>query len=321
MQQQTNTSVLAVEGLVKHYDPPKGVMAVDGVSFSIPPGEVFSLLGPNGAGKTTIISMICGLLSPTAGDAVIGGHSIRRQPALAKSLMGVVPQEVAVYGDLSAQENLSFFGRMYGLRGEKLAERVREVLQTTGLADRARERVAKFSGGMKRRLNIGLALLHQPRLLILDEPTVGIDPQSRRHILDEVIALNRAGTSVLYTTHYMEEAQELSHTIAIMDHGRIIARGSHAELVQQVGEVDHLELVTSQSPEQALEIWKDVEGVTKAFVQDGKTVLWAKAGDALLPRLFERAAAVGLRVLSVQVQEPNLESVFLHLTGRALRDT
>ncbi|MEI6310595.1 MAG: AAA family ATPase, partial [bacterium] len=183
------------------------------------------------------------------------------------------------------------------------------------------ERVAKFSSGMKRRLNIGLALLHKPRLLILDEPTVGIDPQSRRHILDEVIALNRAGISVLYTTHYMEEAQELSHTIAIMDHGRIIARGSHAELVQQVGEVDHLELVTSQSPEQALEVWKDVEGVAKSFVQEGKVVLWAKAGDALLPRLFERAASAGLRVLSVQVQEPNLESVFLHLTGRALRDT
>jgi len=321
MLEETNGPVLEVNGLVKHYDPPKGVLAVDGVSFSIAPGEVFSLLGPNGAGKTTTISMICGLLSPTSGDASISQHSIRRQPALAKALMGVAPQEVAVYSDLSAQENLSFFGRMYGLRGEKLAERVREVLQTIGLADRSRERVAKFSSGMKRRLNIGLALLHKPRLLILDEPTVGIDPQSRRHILDEVIALNRAGISVLYTTHYMEEAQELSHTIAIMDHGRIIACGSHAELVQQVGEVDHLELVTSQAPEQALEVWKDMEGVTKSFVQEGKVVLWARAGDALLPRLFERAASAGLRVLSVQVQEPNLESVFLHLTGRALRDT
>lgn len=321
MRQETNAPVLEVDGLIKHYDPPKGVLAVDGVSFSIAPGEVFSLLGPNGAGKTTTISMICGLLSPTAGDAVIGGHSIRRQPAQAKGLMGVVPQEVAVYGDLSARENLSFFGHMYGLRGNQLAGRVCDVLEAIGLADRARERVTKYSSGMKRRLNVGLALLHQPRLLILDEPTVGIDPQSRRHILDEVIALNRTGTSVLYTTHYMEEAQELSHTIAIMDHGQIIARGSHAELVQEVGEVDHIELVTSQPPEQALAAWKDLEGVTKSFVQDGKTVLWATAGDALLPRLFERAAAVGLRVLSVQVQEPNLESVFLHLTGRALRDT
>ena len=182
------------------------VYAVKGVSFDIQPGEIFSLIGPNGAGKSTTISMISGLLRPTQGEVSILGNSVAQHPMKAKAALGVVPQEIALYEDLSARENLAFWGKMYGLRGTALKKRIDEILATTGLADRQKGRVAKFSGGMKRRLNIGIALLHRPEVIIMDEPTVGIDPQSRRKILDSVMDLNRQGMTVLYTTHYMEEA-------------------------------------------------------------------------------------------------------------------
>jgi len=294
--------------------------AVQGMSFAAATGEVLSLLGPNGAGKSTTISMLSGLLAPTSGDASIMGHSVRSEPQAAKASLGVVPQDIALYLDLSARENLEFWGKMYGLRGTALRQRVDEVLEIIGLTERQRDRVAKFSGGMKRRVNIAVALLHKPAVVIMDEPTVGIDPQSRRHILDNVKHLNRDGMTVLYTTHYMEEAAELSNHIAIMDAGKIIACGTHAELMRLVGEQTRLELKLSAPGETVLGAWRQVDGVSRAFAQNGTVTVLAQDSNVVLPRLFDSAARLGTRITAVGIQEPSLESVFLQLTGKALRD-
>jgi ABC-2 type transport system ATP-binding protein len=296
------------------------VKAVDGASFQVRQGEIFSLLGPNGAGKTTMLSMLSCLLHPAGGDALIMGHSILKDPMGVKSVLGVVPQDIALYEDLSARENLDFWGKMYGLRGAALRARVTEVLEVIGLADRAGDYVKKYSGGMKRRVNIGVALLHKPQVIYMDEPTVGIDPQSRRSILDNVIALKNNGMTVLYTTHYMEEAQELSAHIAIMDHGKVIASGTNEELVQIVGAMDRITVSINAESAKVMESWKQVAGVKKVTAEDGTLTILADDSNRVLPRLFETAAAGGVRITSVNVQEPNLESVFLHLTGRALRD-
>ena len=296
------------------------IQAVRGISFDVGRGAIFSLLGPNGAGKSTTISMLSCLLRPTAGDATVMGHSILQDPAGVKAAIGVAPQEVAIYEDLTARENLEFWGKMYGLRGHALRQRVDEVLELVGLTDRQRGRVGKFSGGMKRRINIAVALLHRPAVLILDEPTVGIDPQSRRHILDGVLAYNREGTTVLYTTHYMEEAQELSDHIAIMDHGQIIALGTHQELVQIVGEQDRIDFAWDAAPEALLARWRAIDGVRQVSATDGAVSVLADDSNVVLPRLFEAAAVAGVHISSVSIQEPNLETVFLHLTGRALRE-
>jgi ABC-2 type transport system ATP-binding protein len=296
------------------------VYAVQGISFDVVAGEIFSLLGPNGAGKSTAISMLACLLEPTQGDALVMGHSIRREPMVVKEAIGVVPQEVALYEDLSARENLSFWGKMYGLRGAPLRQRIDEVLEVVGLTDRQKGRVGKYSGGMKRRLNIGIALLHKPQVVIMDEPTVGIDPQSRRNILDNVKELNQQGMTVLYTTHYMEEAQELSDHIAIMDQGQVIACGTHDELVKIVGELDRIDLTINAESQKVMAQWQKTEGVHQTTAQDGTLTLLVDDSNFVLPHLFESAAQAGVRITSVEIQEPNLETVFLHLTGRALRD-
>ncbi len=298
----------------------KDVKAVKGIDFTIRKGEIFSLLGPNGAGKTTTISMLATLLTPDSGDATVMGHSITKDRKGVKDAIGVVPQEIALYEDLTARENMAFWGRMYGLRGGALRTRMNEVFKVIGLEERQRGIVSKYSGGMKRRVNIGVALLHKPQLIIMDEPTVGIDPQSRRHILDSVKALNREGCTVLYTTHYMEEAQELSDHIAIMDHGRIIASGTHSELVKIVGEQDRIELtLTGETKGLGQQLGK-VKGVSKVSEEDGKMTLLVDNSEVVLPRLFEVTAKSSARIVSVEVKEPNLETVFLHLTGKALRD-
>jgi len=294
--------------------------AVQGVSFEVRPGEIFSLLGPNGAGKTTIISMLCCLLRPNEGDARVMGHSIRSDPLDVKSVLGVVPQDIALYEDLTARENLTFWGKMYGLRGAALKARVNEMLDIIGLRDRANERVGKYSGGMKRRVNIGVALLHKPKVIYLDEPTVGIDPQSRRNILDSVVALKNEGMTVLYTSHYMEEAQELSDHIAIMDHGKLIACGTHEELVKLVGQQTRIDLTLNVEASRVLGAWQTVEGVARVSAEEGTISVLVEDSNRVLPRLFEAATRLSARITSVDIREPNLEAVFLHLTGRALRD-
>lgn len=294
--------------------------AVQGATFVAATGEVLSLLGPNGAGKSTTISMLSGLLTPTSGDACIMGHSVIREPEHAKQSLGVVPQDIALYPDLSARENLVFWGKMYGLRGVALKTRVDEVLEIIGLTDRQKDHVGMFSGGMKRRVNIGAALLHKPEVIIMDEPTVGIDPQSRRHILDNVKELNQQGMTVLYTTHYMEEAAELSHHIAIMDKGKVIAQGTHAELIKMVGEQTRIDITINVEAEKILEAWRATQGVVRIDSTDGKVTALVDDSNRVLPRLFDAASKANVRITSVDIQEPNLETVFLHLTGRALRD-
>lgn len=312
-----NTSAIEVTNLHKSFGETK---AVQGVDFSVQQGEIYSLLGPNGAGKTTTISMLSCLLRPDEGDARIMGHSIREDPMGVKSVLGFVPQEIALYEDLTARENLTFWGKMYGLRGGNLKTRVDEVLDVIGLQDRAKERVGKYSGGMKRRVNIGVALLHKPQVIYMDEPTVGIDPQSRRNILDSVVDLKRQGMTVLYTTHYMEEAQELSDHIGIVDHGKMIANGTHEDLVKLVGEQTRIDLTLDMDASNVLDEWRALEGVSQVSAENGLVTVLAGDSNEVLPRLFDVTNRLSARITSVDIQEPNLETVFLHLTGRALRD-
>ncbi len=312
-------SILEVNHLVKKYE---AFTAVKGISFEIHDGEIFSLLGPNGAGKTTTISVLSTLYDATEGDALVCGHSVRKEPAEVRKCIGVVPQDLAVYDDLTGRENLAFWGTMYNLSGKALNMRIDEVLEQINLKDKAKQRVKTYSGGMKRRLNIGVGLLHKPRLLFMDEPTVGIDPQSRRSILDSVKDLNAQGMTVLYTTHYMEEAQELSQRVGIMDHGELIAIGTQAELTRQVGENETLRLhLGEQENGTALtEALRKVTGVIKVDVSDHTITIITVDAEEILAPVISEANLIGIKIRSVDIEEPNLEAVFLSLTGRALRD-
>ncbi len=311
--------ILEVKNLVKKYGD---LTAVDDISFSIEEGEIFSLLGPNGAGKTTTISVLSCLLKPTSGDAIIGGHSVTRESMDVRKIIGVVPQDIALYNMLSARENLMFWGRMYDLGGAELKQRVDAVLEQIGLSDKANVKIETYSGGMKRRVNIGVGLLHKPRIIYMDEPTVGIDPQSRRNILDAVKELNRQGMTVLYTTHYMEEAQELSDRVGIIDQGKLIALGTLKELTQRVGEHETLRLHLGEdaNAQKLSDALCSLPGVMKCSTTDHEVVLIVPEAEEALAPVITRANEVGVKVQSVDIQEPNLEAVFLHLTGRALRD-
>lgn len=313
------SAILQANNLVRKFG---NLTAVDDVSFNIQEGEIFSLLGPNGAGKTTTISMLSTLLAPTSGDAYIYGFSIKNDNMQVRKNIGIIPQEIALYDDLTAMENLHYWGKLYDLKGRELEQRVKEVLEQIGLSDRAKDRVKTYSGGMKRRVNIAAGLLHKPKLLFMDEPTVGIDPQSRRMILDTVKELNTQGMSILYTTHYMEEAQELSNRVGIIDHGKLIAVGTQQELTEQVGENDSIHILTDAMdnlPSIAAKL-EGFDGITRVIVEDGGLKLITSDAESNLAPIKNRTSHAGAHIKSIEVIEPNLETVFLHLTGRALRD-
>jgi len=294
--------------------------AVDGVSFTARPGEIFGLLGPNGAGKTTTIGCISGLLTPTAGHIRVMGHDVVHDGPAAREAMGVAPQEIALYEDLSAVGNLSFWGGAQRMRNPLLKERIQKVLEITGLQDRAREPVKRFSGGMKRRLNLACAIVHSPKVLLLDEPTVGVDPQSRVRLLELVRSEAGAGTCILYTTHYMEEAETLCDRLAIMDHGKIIASGTLAELRSMLAERDLLRLSGVFAPSAARSAAERVEGIEVLQADDGLIVLSVAEASRKLPAIFAALAAAGADVRGTTLTQPSLESLFIRLTGKELRE-
>ncbi len=312
-------AILTTKALRKQFG---NLEAVKDVSFSVLRGEIFSLLGPNGAGKTTTISMLSCLLTPTSGTAEIGGYDIIQESQRVRTLIGIVPQEIALYDELTARQNLRFWGEMYNLSGKALKARVEEVLEQVNLRDRANERVGTFSGGMKRRINIAAGLLHKPLLLFMDEPTVGIDPQSRRRILDMVKELRSQGMTVLYTTHYMEEAEELSDRVGIIDHGTLIAVGTQAELTKMVGQQETLRLHLGEGfiGEEVAHLFSGLPGVLAVTPLNSELTLSVRQAEEALPGAMIQASQAGVPVRTIDIEEPNLEAVFLHLTGRALRD-
>lgn len=310
-------SMLMVQQLRKSFGDRE---VVRGVSFSVEKGESFGLLGPNGAGKSTTISMICGLLSSDAGDVHVGGVSVKEDPLEAKRKIGVVPQDIALYPTMSARENLVFWGRMYGLTGAEAKRRAEDVLEIVGLTDRGKDAVGHFSGGMKRRINIGASLMHRPELLIMDEPTVGIDPQSRNHILETVKQLNEEGMTVIYTSHYMEEVEYLCNRLAIIDHGQVIASGTKNELCNRLTDGASIHLTVEGLQQAHLQNVEALPGVQKAVASDNEVTVFAKEARLLLGDVVSTMIAAGAQIVAVDVQEPNLETVFLQLTGRKLRD-
>jgi len=309
--------MIEVEQLRKLYGD---LVAVDGVSFTARAGEIFGLLGPNGAGKTTTIGCISGLLKPTGGRLRVMGHDVVREGKAARRTLGVVPQEIALYEDLSAAENLAYWGGAQGLRGAALRERMQETLELAGLADRAKEPVKQFSGGMKRRLNFACGVLHRPKVLLLDEPTVGVDPQTRVRLLELIRAEARAGTCVLYTTHYMEEAEDLCDRLAIIDHGHIIAQGTLAELRALLRERDLLRLSGSFRPEAAREALRAADGIEIVQADEAMLVLSVTEASRRLPQIFAALAQAGAEVRGTTLTQPSLESLFIKLTGKEPRE-
>ena len=310
----SDAPAIRIEGLGRRFGE---IEAVRGISLEVREGETFGLLGPNGAGKTTTLSMLATLLDPSSGDALIFGRRLTGDPAGVERSVGIAPQEIGLYPDLSGEENLAFFGRIHAVRGERLRSRSRQLLDLVGLAPRKDHRVRTYSGGMKRRLNLACALIHEPRLLLLDEPTVGVDPQSRAKILEAIRAIARDGTTVLYTTHYMEEAEKLCDRIAIMDEGRVIAVGTLGELLKIIGAGDVIEFRAAEAIDpsrlSAIPEVREVEsaqGLTRILVSDA-----ARAVGPIAALLAERGAVTGLEIHRV-----NLERVFMQLTGHALRD-
>ena len=323
--------MIEVEQLRKSYGE---LTAVDGLSFTAAPGEIFGLLGPNGAGKTTTISCISGLIAPSAGRVRVDGHDVIRDGPAARRILGVVPQEVSLYEELTAIENLEYWGGAQGMRRPRLGERIRAVLELTGLGDRGREPVKGFSGGMKRRLNFACGIVHQPKVLLLDEPTVGVDPQSRVRLLEMVRAQAREGACVLYTTHYMEEAETLCDRLAIVDRGRIIAGGTLTELRSMVAERDLLRLTgnfaalasTNGGPDAtwqaagAKAALASIDDIQIVQAEPDLLMLSVSDASAKLSAIFAALAAAGGEVRGTTLTQPSLESLFIKLTGKELRE-
>ncbi len=305
--------MLQLRGLGKDYGTRR---AVDAIELDVARGEIVGLLGPTGAGKTTTISMVCGVVTPTRGSVTIGGVSLAGEPYRAKAKFGLVPQDLAVYEELSATENLRYFGALYGLSGTRLSARIAAVLEAVGLGERAKEPVKRFSGGMKRRLNIAAGLVHEPELLVLDEPTVGVDPQSRNHIFEVVRSLHARGMTVVYTSHYMEEVETLCERVAIMDGGKIIALGTIAELVAKYAGKG-IELEISGDLDAAARAAEAHAGVER--VETARQLLRVVPKATLAPVLAAIEAS-GASIASIHSRQANLETAFLQLTGHALRD-
>lgn len=309
-------SMLKVRGLSKAFGANR---AVDSISFDVQPGEIYGLLGPNGAGKTTTISMLSGLLKPDSGEVFVAGASFWSDPQKAKRIMGVVPQDLALYEELSGRENLEFWGRIAGLSSREAKLRATELLEALTLADRAKDAVRTYSGGMKRRINLGCALLHRPQLLLLDEPTVGIDPQARMNILEFIGKLRASGTAILYTTHYLEEAESLCQRIGIIDHGKLLAEGTLGELQERLGG-DRLFVLEADFKDTSPEAW---DGFNKRFriIQNSATQLVVAAIGARDPsECLKDLLGLPVRVENVTLKRPSLNDVFLQLTGRDLRE-
>ena len=310
--------MIQVENLVKKFG---SLRAVDGISFQVGRGELFGLLGPNGAGKTTTINVLSTLLPADEGKATIGGYEVSRDPAAVRRLIGIVPQEIAIYQDLSARENLFFWGKLYGMSGKMLEVRVDELLELADLHQHSRQKVDTFSGGMKRRLNLIVGLVHTPEVLYLDEPTVGIDAQARGRILEMIKDLSRQGLTVIYTTHYLEEAEQLCDRIGVIDKGGMVALGDKEQLIDQVGDQD---IIRCQLPEEAREEFVKYFGshaeCLGAEMSRGKMEIRTRDGARFLPGIQCWFADRGLDLEQLEVERPNLETLYLNLTGRGLRE-
>jgi ABC-2 type transport system ATP-binding protein len=309
--------MLEIKNLYKHFNKTK---AVDGISFSLEKGEILGLLGPNGAGKSTTISMIATLIKPDEGNIYYKGEDIVQNPKSIQSNLGFVPQEIALYPSLSGMDNLKFWGKTYGLKGKELTNRIEEVSEIIGISDRLKDRVDKYSGGMKRRLNIGSALLHNPELIILDEPTVGIDPQSRNHILDAVKRINKNGSTIIYTSHYMEEVEYLCTRTCIMDQGKIIATGTKNELIESINADEQIELIVENINDTILEAIKRFSFVENLMVDGDRIAFKRKGHNGSYGEILDIISGNGGKLQSMDIKKPDLEFVFLYLTGRALRD-
>jgi len=317
-------SVITVDNLHKQYGDPwagsgRGVHAVDGISFEIQQGEIFGLLGPNGAGKTTTINVLCTYTEPTAGKVIVAGHSVTAEPETVKRAIGVVPQDIALYPELNAVENLRFFGRMYDVPRAGLEQRIADLLQLVGLTEHARRRVEHYSGGMKRRLNLAVGLLSEPHFLMLDEPTVGVDPQSRNAIFENIQALNRQGLTILYTTHYMEEAELLCHRVAIMDEGRIIALDTPQNLINTLG-TGIIHIGVKDVDEEMLARLQALPRVKAVNRRDDALAFETVDAQRALLDIIGLFNETDTPMTSLEILEPNLESVFIQLTGKQLRD-
>jgi ABC-2 type transport system ATP-binding protein len=309
-------SLLKVQGLIKTFGT---VRAVDSISFEVQPGEIYGLLGPNGAGKTTTISITSGLLKPDAGGVFVAGEPFWSDPQKAKRIMGVVPQELAIYEELSGRENLEFWGRMAGLSSHDAKARAVELLEALTLTDRAKDPVKAYSGGMKRRINLGCALLHRPKLLLLDEPTVGIDPQARLNILEFIRNLRASGTAILYTTHYLEEAETLCQRIGIMDQGRVLAEGTLSELQERLGG-DRVFVLEADFKNSSPEAWDGFLQRFRVIQKSERQLSVAAIGTRDPSECLKELLALPVRVENVTVKRPSLNDVFLQVTGRQLRE-
>ena len=295
--------------------------AVDNISFNVEDGEIFGLLGPNGAGKSTTVSMISTVLPSTKGEIIVNNRSLRENPMDCKKIMGIVPQDLALYEALSAKDNLEFFGSLYGLYGKELKKRVEEVLEIIQLKDKKDQDVCEFSGGMKRRVNIGVALMNNPKLLILDEPTVGIDPQSRNHILETVKRLNKEkGMTVIYTSHYMEEVEYLCERVGIVDHGKLIALGTKEELKENLNACDTLTVSFSKASTEALNKIKTLQGIEKTTLENNTISMLVSPSKRNVIDIIDDLKNLGIKLSSFRYDEVNLESIFLQVTGKSLRD-